>query len=76
MLYWQFAGFNVQIQSKILDLLNKDEPWYPSCRKCHKKVKCIYDVAACNNWNIENVEYEMRLGLVITQFNIYKSQNT
>ncbi|KAH0712296.1 hypothetical protein KY289_008255 [Solanum tuberosum] len=41
-------------------ILNKDDPWYSSCKKYHKKVKFIEETAASTNCNSENVEYEMR----------------
>ncbi|KAG5604786.1 hypothetical protein H5410_026278 [Solanum commersonii] len=44
-------------------MLNKDEPWYLSCKMCHKKVKVIEEAAACTNCNIDNVAYEMRYRL-------------
>ncbi|KAH0678491.1 hypothetical protein KY284_019576 [Solanum tuberosum] len=49
-----------KFKATIEDILNKDEPWYSSCKKCHKKVRFIEDTAACNNCNSQNVEYEMR----------------
>ncbi|KAH0652402.1 hypothetical protein KY289_030080 [Solanum tuberosum] len=49
-----------KFKATIKDILNKDEPWYSACKKCHKKVKFIEDTAACNNCNSDNVEYEMR----------------
>ncbi|KAG5591528.1 hypothetical protein H5410_042042 [Solanum commersonii] len=49
-----------KFKAKIIDVVNIDEPWYSSCKKCHKKVKFIDETAACNNCNIENIEYEMR----------------
>ncbi|KAH0713166.1 hypothetical protein KY289_009125 [Solanum tuberosum] len=50
-----------KFKATIKDILNKDEPWYSACKKCHKKVQFIEDTAACNNCNSDNVEYEMRL---------------
>uniref|UniRef100_M1DE88 Replication protein A1 n=1 Tax=Solanum tuberosum TaxID=4113 RepID=M1DE88_SOLTU len=49
-----------KFKATIEDILNKDEPWYSSCKKCHKKVRYIEDTATCNNCNSQNVEYEMR----------------
>ncbi|KAH0645227.1 hypothetical protein KY284_033111 [Solanum tuberosum] len=49
-----------KFNATIKDILNKDEPWYSACKKCHKKVQFIEDTAACNNCNSDNVEYEMR----------------
>ncbi|XP_049360757.1 replication protein A 70 kDa DNA-binding subunit B-like [Solanum verrucosum] len=50
-----------KFKATIKDILNKDEPWYSACKKCHKKVQFIEDTAACNNCNSDNVEYEMQL---------------
>ncbi|KAG5568675.1 hypothetical protein H5410_064309 [Solanum commersonii] len=55
----------------IFDILNKDEPWYSSCKKCSKKLKVIEYIVSCNNCNSENAEYEMRLDSVKTRFYIY-----
>ncbi|XP_049374032.1 replication protein A 70 kDa DNA-binding subunit B-like [Solanum verrucosum] len=52
-----------KFKTTIIDILNKDEPWYLSCKTCHKKVKVIEEVAACTNCNVDNVEYEMRIDL-------------
>ena len=60
-----------KFKATIEDILNKDDTWYSSCKKCHKKVKFIEETAACTNCNSENVEYEMRLVSVKTPFNIY-----
>ncbi|KAH0636280.1 hypothetical protein KY290_038344 [Solanum tuberosum] len=49
-----------KFKATIEDILNKDEPWYSSCKKCHKKVRYIEDTATCNNCNSQNVEYEVR----------------
>ncbi|KAG5590816.1 hypothetical protein H5410_041330 [Solanum commersonii] len=49
-----------KFKETIEDILNRDEPWYSSCKKCHKKVKVIEENVACTNCNSENVEYEMR----------------
>ncbi|KAG5584663.1 hypothetical protein H5410_045097 [Solanum commersonii] len=49
-----------KFKEKIIDVINIDEPWYSSCKKCHKKVTFIDETTACTNCNIENVEYEMR----------------
>ena len=38
-----------KFKETIEDILNKDDPWYSSCKKCHKKVRFIEDTAACNN---------------------------
>ncbi|KAG5630103.1 hypothetical protein H5410_001820 [Solanum commersonii] len=47
----------------IVDIQNKDEPWYSSCKKCSKKVKVIEHTVSCNNCNSENVEYEIDVRL-------------
>ncbi|KAH0645225.1 hypothetical protein KY284_033109 [Solanum tuberosum] len=49
-----------KLKATIIDILNKDEPWYLSCKTCRKKVKVIKEAAACTNCNIDNVEYAMR----------------
>uniref|UniRef100_M1DXI7 Replication protein A1 n=1 Tax=Solanum tuberosum TaxID=4113 RepID=M1DXI7_SOLTU len=49
-----------KFKATIVDILNKDEPWYLSCKTCRKKVKVIKEAAACTNCNIDNVEYAMR----------------
>ncbi|KAH0644879.1 hypothetical protein KY284_032763 [Solanum tuberosum] len=49
-----------KFKETIEDILNKDEPWYSSCKKCHKKVKVIEENVACTNCNSENAYYEMR----------------
>ncbi|KAG5586053.1 hypothetical protein H5410_046487, partial [Solanum commersonii] len=49
-----------KFKATIVDILNKDEPWYSSCKKRSKKVKVIEHTESCNNCNSENVEYEMR----------------
>ncbi|KAK6782336.1 hypothetical protein RDI58_020132 [Solanum bulbocastanum] len=38
-----------KFKATIVDILNKDEPWYFSCKTCHKKVKVIEEAAACTN---------------------------
>ncbi|KAH0713925.1 hypothetical protein KY289_009884 [Solanum tuberosum] len=48
-------------------ILNRDDPWYSSCKKCHKKVKFIEETAACTNCNSENVEYEMRHNIIVEE---------
>ncbi|KAG5576060.1 hypothetical protein H5410_056194 [Solanum commersonii] len=53
-----------KFKTTYLDILNKDEPWYSSCKKCSNKVKVIEYTVSCNNCNSENVEYEMRSDLV------------
>ncbi|KAK4713152.1 hypothetical protein R3W88_019059 [Solanum pinnatisectum] len=55
-----------QFKPTIVDILNKDEPWYSSCKKCSKKVKVTEHIVSCNNCTSENIEYEMRLDLVKT----------
>ncbi|XP_075080354.1 replication protein A 70 kDa DNA-binding subunit B-like [Nicotiana tabacum] len=50
---------------KITDIINKDEPWYSSCKKYFKRVDVIKDTATCGNCNIENVDYESRYCLRI-----------
>ncbi|XP_015167739.1 replication protein A 70 kDa DNA-binding subunit B-like [Solanum tuberosum] len=52
-----------KFKATIVDILNKDEPWYLSCKTCRKKVKVIKEAAACTNCNIDNVEYAMRIDL-------------
>ncbi|KAM3320675.1 hypothetical protein P3S67_007877 [Capsicum chacoense] len=47
----------------ILEILNKNEPGFSSCNKCHKIVQVIQDTASCSNCSIENVDYEMRYSL-------------
>ncbi|KAG5581518.1 hypothetical protein H5410_052145 [Solanum commersonii] len=49
-----------KFKATIINILNKDEPWYLSCKTCHKKVKVIEEAAACTNCNVDNVDYEMR----------------
>ncbi|KAH0698019.1 hypothetical protein KY289_015501 [Solanum tuberosum] len=49
-----------KFKATIVDILNKDEPWYFSGKTCRKKVKVIEEAAACTNCNIDNVEYAMR----------------
>ncbi|KAH0670741.1 hypothetical protein KY289_025234 [Solanum tuberosum] len=49
-----------KFKETIEDILNKHEPWYSSCKKCHKKVKVIEENSVCTNCNSENVDYEMR----------------
>ncbi|KAH0633390.1 hypothetical protein KY284_036176 [Solanum tuberosum] len=52
-----------KFKAKIIDILNTDEPWYSSCKKCHKKVQVKQDTTTCPNCNIQNVEYEMKYHL-------------
>ncbi|XP_049410682.1 replication protein A 70 kDa DNA-binding subunit B-like [Solanum stenotomum] len=52
-----------KFKATIVDILNKDEPWYLSCKTCRKKVKVIAEVEACTNCNIDNVEYAVRINL-------------
>ncbi|KAM3382651.1 hypothetical protein P3S68_008226 [Capsicum galapagoense] len=47
----------------ILKILNKDEPGFSSCNKCHKIVQVIQETASCSNCSIENVDYEIRYSL-------------
>ncbi|OIT08014.1 hypothetical protein A4A49_30234 [Nicotiana attenuata] len=54
-----------KFKAKITDIINKDEPWYSSCKKCFKKVDVIKDTATCGSCNIENVDYESRYCLRI-----------
>ncbi|KAG5615620.1 hypothetical protein H5410_015444 [Solanum commersonii] len=49
-----------KFKATIVDILNKDEPWYFSCKTCRKKVRVIEEAATCANCNIDNVEYAMR----------------
>ncbi|XP_049354821.1 replication protein A 70 kDa DNA-binding subunit B-like [Solanum verrucosum] len=53
-------GALYKFKAKIIDILNTDEPWYSSCKKCHKKVQVKQHTTTCPNCNIQNVEYEMR----------------
>ncbi|KAG5609623.1 hypothetical protein H5410_020904 [Solanum commersonii] len=50
-----------KFKATIVDTLNKDEPWYSSCKKCRKKLKVIEHIVSCNNSNNENEKYEMSL---------------
>ncbi|KAG5610745.1 hypothetical protein H5410_022026, partial [Solanum commersonii] len=50
-----------KFKGKIVDILNKDEPWYLSSKKCSKTVKVLEYIISCNNCNSDNVEYEMTL---------------
>ncbi|KAG5571465.1 hypothetical protein H5410_061231 [Solanum commersonii] len=52
--------FLYKFKETIVDILNKDKPWYLSCKNYSKKVKVIEHIVSCNNCNNENVEYEMR----------------
>lgn len=49
----------------IEDILNKDESWYSSYKKCHKKVKFNEYIAACTNRDSDIIEYKMRLYSVL-----------
>ncbi|KAG5577464.1 hypothetical protein H5410_057598 [Solanum commersonii] len=49
-----------KFKATIVDILNKDESWYSSCKNYSKQVKVIEHIVSCNNCNNENVEYEMR----------------
>ncbi|KAH0696173.1 hypothetical protein KY290_013547 [Solanum tuberosum] len=53
-------GALYKFKFKIVNILNIDEPWYSSCKKCHKKVQVKQDTTTCPNCNIQNVEYDMR----------------
>ncbi|PHU18310.1 hypothetical protein BC332_14005 [Capsicum chinense] len=52
-----------KFKAMIVEILNKDEPWFSSCKKCRKTVEVIEDTANCSNCSIENVDYEMRYSL-------------
>ncbi|KAG5576034.1 hypothetical protein H5410_056168, partial [Solanum commersonii] len=56
-------GALYKFKAKIVKVLNTDEPWYSSCKKCHKKVQVKQDTTTCPNCKIQNVEYEMRYSL-------------
>ncbi|KAG5631970.1 hypothetical protein H5410_003687 [Solanum commersonii] len=55
-----------KFKATIVDIQNKDEPWYSSCKKCSKKVKVIEHTVSCTNCNSENVEYEIEVRLNTT----------
>ncbi|KAG5630679.1 hypothetical protein H5410_002396 [Solanum commersonii] len=49
-----------KFKATIVDIRNKDEPWYLSRKMCRKKVKVIEEAATCTNCNIDNIDYAMR----------------
>ncbi|XP_070019297.1 uncharacterized protein [Nicotiana sylvestris] len=49
-----------KFNTRIKDIMNKDEPWYSSCKKCYKKVDVINNIAKCHHCGVENVDYQER----------------
>uniref|UniRef100_A0A1S4BRY1 Replication protein A 70 kDa DNA-binding subunit B-like n=1 Tax=Nicotiana tabacum TaxID=4097 RepID=A0A1S4BRY1_TOBAC len=58
-----YSKFN----AKIKDIINKDDPWYLSCKKCYKKVSFVDNIATCPRCG-SNVEYEERYLLKLELF--------
>ncbi|XP_070025096.1 replication protein A 70 kDa DNA-binding subunit D-like [Nicotiana tabacum] len=58
-----YRKFNV----KIKDIINNDDPWYLSCKKCYKKVSLVDNIATCPRCG-SNVEYEERYLLKLELF--------
>ncbi|XP_060217214.1 uncharacterized protein LOC132644628 [Lycium barbarum] len=60
----KYCRFN----AKIKDILNKDDPWYSSCKRFYKKVDFINNIAKCPRCRIEKVDYEERYLLKLEVF--------
>ncbi|XP_016485940.1 replication protein A 70 kDa DNA-binding subunit B-like [Nicotiana tabacum] len=57
-----------KFNARIKDIMNKDEPWYSSCKKCYKKVDVINNIAKCHHCGVENVDYQERYILKLEVF--------
>ncbi|OIT19347.1 replication protein a 70 kda dna-binding subunit b, partial [Nicotiana attenuata] len=51
-----YCRFNAQMTS----VINKDDPWYYSCKKCYKKVNVENEIANCSICMINDIDYEAR----------------
>ncbi|XP_016476407.1 replication protein A 70 kDa DNA-binding subunit B-like [Nicotiana tabacum] len=57
-----------KFNARIKDIMNKDEPWYSSCKKCYKKVDVINNITKCHRCGVENVDYQERYILKLEVF--------
>ncbi|XP_059288232.1 replication protein A 70 kDa DNA-binding subunit B-like [Lycium ferocissimum] len=47
-----------RFNARVTLIIDKDEPWYSSCKKCYKKVNIENKIANCSNCRSESVDYE------------------
>ncbi|XP_075087711.1 replication protein A 70 kDa DNA-binding subunit B-like [Nicotiana tabacum] len=57
-----------RFNARITTLVDKDEPWYSSCKKCYKKVNIKNKIVNCSSCMSENVDHEERYRLKIDVF--------